>query len=118
MKTRIGLTVLVFFALGLSRVQTQSRTSFPPRLERYMTDTVKLTAIERQRVMSGDAITRMLPADESKEVAILGAVWINAPMRRYLDAVTDIESFETGAGFKVTKKISAPPKLEDFRSLR
>ena len=118
MGIRAGLMVLVFLPLAMSRVETQGRTSFPPRLERYMTDTVKLTAVERQRLMSGDAMTRLLPADESKEVAILGAVWISAPMHRYIEAVMDIESFEKGAGFKVTKKISSPPKLDDFRALR
>ena len=114
-----SLTVFMLVAIAMPRGETtQTRTSFPGRLERYMTDTVKLTAIERQRLFRGDAITRLLDADESKEVAILGAVWINAPMRRYIQAVTDIESFEKGAGFKVTKKIGSPPKLEDFRALR
>ena len=83
-----------------------------------MSGSVKLTPLERQRLFRGEAITRLLDADENKEVAILGAVWINAPMRRYLDAVQDIESFEKGAGFKVTRRISSPPKLEDFRDLR
>src|SRR5689334_10470251 len=110
--------LFVLIVLACSHVHTQARTTFPPRLERYMTDTVRLTAIERDRLMRSEVITRLLPADESKEVAILGAVWINAPMHRYIEAVTNIESFETGAGFKVTKKISTPPKLEDFRALR
>ena len=30
----------------------------------------------------------------------------------------DIENFERGGGFKVTKRISAPPRLEDFAQLR
>ena len=116
---RAGATAsaLFVFLLLSPRVETQARVSFPPRLDRYLTDTVKLTAAERQRLAGGEAITRLLPADESKEVAILGAVWINAPMRRYVQAVTDIESFERGGGFKVTKRISAPPQLGDFAAL-
>ena len=115
---RSALTLLVFLAIGSTPVQTRQGSAFPPRLERYMTGSVKLTALERQKLFRGEAITRLLDADENKEVAILGAVWINAPMRRYIDAVTDIESFEKGAGFKVTRKISDPPKLDDFRALR
>jgi hypothetical protein len=60
----------------------------------------------------------MLGADESKEVAVFGAVWINAPIRRYVEAVKDIEAFERGGGFKVTKRINASPRLEDFSELR
>ena len=118
MRTRACLMLMVFLAMAMPRADTQGQTSFPARLERYMTDTVKLTAVERQRLMRGEAITRLLDADENKEVAILGAVWINAPMHRYIQAVSDIESFERGGGFKMTKRISAPPQLDDFRALR
>ena len=67
--------------------------------------------------MNGDPITKLLDADASKEVAVFGAVWINAPVRRYVEAVKDIENFERGGGFRVTKRISTPPKLEDFLQL-
>jgi hypothetical protein len=119
MKVRASATLLMGLAIAMPHAATtQGQASFPARLERYMTDTVKLTAVERQRLMRGEAITRLLNADESKEVAILGAVWINAPMNRYVEAVKDIESFERGGGFKITKRISAPPQLDDFKSLR
>jgi hypothetical protein len=39
-------------------------------------------------------------------------------MARYVTAVRDIEQFEKGDNFLVTKKISNPPKLEDFAQLR
>jgi hypothetical protein len=116
---RTASTILAFAALAAAPLETgQGAAGFPPRLETYLAASVKLTALERQRLFRGDAITRLLEADENKEVAILGAVWINAPMRRYIQAVSDIESFEKGAGFKVTKKIGTPPRLEDFRALR
>jgi hypothetical protein len=92
--------------------------SFPPRLESYLTDAVELTGDERQRLLDGEPLTKLLDADKSKEVAIFGAVWVDAPMRRYVEAVTDIEGFERGGGFKLTKRISAPPGLEDFSALR
>jgi len=118
MGIRTVLPLLVFLAMALPRADTEGGTSFPARLERYMADTARLTGVERQKLMRGEAMTRLLDADESKEVAILGAVWINAPMHRYIDAVKDIESFERGAGFTITKRISAPPQLDDFRGLR
>jgi hypothetical protein len=119
MSARAASALLIVFAIASPRAAfNQSGTSFPGRLERYMADTAKLTAVERQRLMRGEAVTKLLPADESKEVAILGAVWINAPMQRYIAAVNDIESFERGSGFKITRRISSPPRLEDFRALR
>ncbi len=63
-------------------------------------------------------MTRLLDVDEGKEVGVVGAVWIDAPVRRYVDAVCDIERFERGGGFKVTRRISTPPVLEDFADVR
>ena len=119
MRTRAGLMLIVFLAVALPRAETiQGKTTFPTRLENYMTNTVKLTVAERQRLFRGEAVTRLLAADETKEVAILGAVWINAPMHRYIQAVSNIETFERGGGFKVTRRVSSPPKFDDFRELR
>ena len=49
--------------------------------------------------------------------AVFGAIWIDAPLKKYLEAVRDIERFESGGSFKVTKRISAPPRTEDFVQL-
>ena len=117
MRVRSGLAVLPLLLLAVSMAETQAR-AFPAQLDRYLTDTVKLTAAERQRLFNGEVVTRLLPADENKEVAILGATWINAPMHAYIEAVSDIESFERGGGFKITRRISAPPRLDDFRDLQ
>ena len=38
-------------------------------------------------------------------------------MSRYIAAVKDIEKFEKGSNFLVTKRISDPPQLEDFDQL-
>jgi hypothetical protein len=42
------------------------------------------------------------------------APWINAPVRRHVEAVQNIEDFERGPAFKVTKRISEPPQIENF----
>ena len=110
-------------ALGLAIVSMAhniegSRASvFPSRLEAYLTDTVGITAGERKTLLAGAPVTRLLDVDEGKEVAVFGAVWIAAPVQRYVDAITDIEHFERGGGFKVTKRISSPPAIEDFADL-
>jgi hypothetical protein len=109
--------LLLFAATQLATAQA-GRYSFPGRLDSYLTNTVKLSTDERQRLITGAPVTKMLEADESKEVAVFGAVWIGAPIARYVEAVKNIEAFERGGGFKVTRRISAPPGLEDFSGLR
>ena len=98
-------------------VRGQGQPPLPERLDSYIKSYVKLTSEEQTRLLAGEPVTRLLDADPSKEVAIFGAVWVNAPIARYVSAVSDIESFETGDNFLVTKRISNPPRLEDFDKL-
>jgi hypothetical protein len=92
-------------------------SSLPPRLESYLT-AVSATAKDREALVNGEPVTRMLDSDASKEVAVFGAIWIAAPIHRYVTAIQDIEGFERGGGFKVTKRISNPPALADFAALQ
>src|SRR5690349_5804042 len=92
-------------------------TRLPAGLEAYLAAEVHPSSGERTRLLSGDPVTRMLPSDASKEVAVFGAIWINASPRAYVNRVRDIESFEKGGPFRITKKISDPAMLDDFSQL-
>lgn len=92
-------------------------TSFPPRLTTYFDTYVHLDAEARAQLFAGRPVTKLLDSDASKEVGVFGAVWVKAPVASYLAAVTDVEHFESGEAFRVTKKISAPPRLDDFARL-
>jgi hypothetical protein len=96
----------------------QTAAPMPGRLESYLTSTVRVTAAERQRLRAGQPVTKLLDGDDSNEVGVFGAIWINAPLRRYVEMVKDIESFERGGAFKVTRRVSSPPRLDDFAQLR
>lgn len=96
----------------------RSSPALPSRLDQYLRSVVRLSADEHASLVAGQPVTRLLDADEKKEVAIFGAVWIAAPIRRYVEAVSDIEKFESGGGFKVTRRIGAPPRIEDFADLQ
>ena len=89
----------------------------PASLSDYITKYVKLTPDERTQLLKGQPVTQLLEADPSREVAVFGAEWVNAPASRYIAAVKDIEQFEKGESFLVTKRISSPPRLEDFAAL-
>ena len=106
--------------LAMTRIETSGGTvsGLPPRLERYLTNDVRLTVAERTHLTEGAPVTKLLPvSDENKELAVFGAVWINAPIRRYVDGLEHIESFERGGGFRITRRIGVPPRAEDFADL-
>jgi hypothetical protein len=95
----------------------QSSAGLPGRLGEYVKQHVDLTPENHKQLLQGEPVTRLLPGDASKEVAIFGAVWINAPISTYLARVRNIEQLERGPSFLVTKKIGNPPRLEDFAQL-
>lgn len=116
---RVG-TAAVLAAGSLSLMaggQQPPAARLPGQLGEYIVAHVKLTSADQERLMRGEPVTKTLDVDPSKEVAIFGAVWIKAPVARYVAAAKDIEQFEKGGNFLVTKRISNPPRLEDFAQL-
>lgn len=89
----------------------------PPVLETYLGKDVHLSAADRKALVSGSPVTKILDSDASKEVAVFGAVWINASPAAYVARVNDIENFEKGGAFRITKRISDPPKPDDFAQM-
>ena len=112
----LPLAVLLVLTSG-SAETTQTSAALPPRLEAYVTGTVNLSAEERSKLALGGPVTKLLATDMSAETAVFGAIWISAPMQAYIAAVKDIENFERGGGFKITKRISTSPRLADFAGL-
>ena len=116
-----GRTVLLlaslacFLTAGVSGQPGPSR--LPAPIDSYVTKVVKPTEAQRQQVFAGQPITKLLDADPAREVSVFGLVWVNAPIDRYVSAIRNIEEFEKGENFLVTKKVSSPPRLEDFARL-
>jgi hypothetical protein len=115
----IGAGVLVALLWPGTYVRGGPSTAvvLPGRLGAYVNRHVQLTSAQYTTLSEGKAVTKLLDADASKEVAVFGAIWIDAPMSTYLAAARDIERLENGANFLVTKKISNPPRPEDFAQL-
>jgi hypothetical protein len=106
--------MLLAFAGGVSAFTATQHPRFPQRLDEYLNHHARLSSAERASLAAGAPVTKLLDADPATEVAVLGAIWVAAPASLYVDAVKDIETFERGASFRVTKKISDPPRIEDF----
>lgn len=113
----ITAAVLVAGLAASANSQGRGTTKLPAGLNTYLTTVVHPTAAERGRLLSGMPLTRLLEGDATKELSVFGAIWINAPIPKYLEAVKDIERFEQGGRFKVTRRISTPPRLEDFADM-
>lgn len=113
-----GLVFGLIVASGLAPAGLAQAPSLPSRLDAYVTTYVRLTAGQRQLLLSGGPVTALLETSASEEVAVFGATWVDALPGAYVEQVKDIERFERGGGFRVTKRISDPPRLEDFASLR
>src|SRR5262245_17320958 len=90
---------------------------FPAEVERLLVN-ARFTPDDRRQLLAGEAVARLLPSDGSKELAVFGAAWIKAPIERYVQRLNDIEQFERGGRFKLTRRISSPPQLSDFAALR
>jgi hypothetical protein len=103
--------------VGTAAFAQQPAKALPTQLDVYLANHVKLTAVQRVQLLAGQPVTRLLDADPAREVAVFGAIWIGAPASRYVAAVKDIEQFERGQSFRITKRISDPPRLEDFAQL-
>ena len=113
----LSLTALSLFVLASAVSGQSGQPALPGQLESYVTKVVKPTAAQRQAIFAGQPVTKLLDADPTKEVSVFGIVWVKAPTARYVAAIRDIEQFEKGENFRVTKKVSSPPRLDDFAQL-
>src|SRR5262249_5451080 len=103
-----GLVAMVMLAAHGTPLQGAGQPPLPERFDSYVKSYVKLNPEEQKQLLAGQPVTKLLDTDPAKEVAIFGAVWVKAPIARYVAAVKDIEEFEKGSNFLVTKRISNP----------
>ena len=113
-RTPVALALAVAATLNAHSSANQSAARLPAQLEEYLSKHVRLTPAQRTDLLAGKPVTRMLEADPSHEVSTFGAIWVNAPTARYVQLVQDVEQFEKGENFRITKRISSPPRADDF----
>jgi hypothetical protein len=83
---------------------------------RFLSTHGTFTPQELATVDGGSVVVKVLPSDVKNELAILGVARVRATSEFFLRMYRDIERFETGWG--VTKKLSDPPRIEDFAALQ
>jgi hypothetical protein len=102
--------------LGTSTVHG-AQSSLPSALASFLAEEAHATPSERAALLAGNPLVKLLDADPAKEIAVLGAVWVNAAPSLYVEQVRNIEQFERGGAFLITKRISDPPSADDFAAL-
>lgn len=121
MKLEAWKCLVVLFAAAAIPAAARQDGARPGRLpatvRTLLSTEIKLSADQLRALESGVAISTLIDGDPAREVAVFGATWIDAPAASYVNAIKDIERFERGEGFLATKRISDPPRLEDFDRL-
>ncbi len=89
----------------------------PREPHQFLTTYIGFDDDEMAELEDGRAFTNLLDTPLKHEIAIFGIVWIDAPIDFFLEKYEDIEDFESGSGVLQIKKLSEPPRPEDFASL-
>jgi hypothetical protein len=112
-----GLAVVSLASLPGASTAVGAQSSLPAALASFLTEEAHASPSDREALLAGSPLVMLLDADPSTEVAVLGVVWVNASPARYAQQIRNIEQFERGGAFRMTKRISEPPREEDFAAL-
>lgn len=108
----VGIVSFMFFAPPVSCPQ---QTGLNPRdfLKKY----AEFGERDIQRVRAGEVVVKLLQPASAKEVAVAGVVRVKATTDFFLREYCDIETFKKAPEVRKIKKLSGPPKIEDFQQL-
>jgi hypothetical protein len=104
-------------ALAASAVALAPQAPDTPSLDQALRSRFHLTANEIASVRRGHPVAVVLASGVDREVAVGGAVHVDATADRLVALLQDVERLESGQGFLRTKRISDPPRIEDFADL-
>jgi hypothetical protein len=87
------------------------------RLESFLRSRLGFTPDEVADVRRGLPVAEALPTTVDREIQVGGAVHVRASAERMVALLQDVERLESGEGFIKTRRLSDPPRLEDFKGL-
>ncbi len=91
----------------------------PPstRVEPFLRSRLGLTARQVAAVRQGHPVAVALSTTVDREVQVGGAIHVRAAADRVAALLQDVERLESGEGFLKTRRLSEPPRLDDFKDL-
>jgi hypothetical protein len=87
------------------------------QLESFLRSRLGFTPSQIAAVRRGQPVAEALPTTVDREIQVGGAVHVSAPAERMVALLQDVERLESGEGFIKTRRLSDPPRLEDFKDL-
>lgn len=108
--------VAVGFLIGLPGALTLANQTPPSAspLDRTLATRFAMNGPQLAALKRGEPVTVLLPGRVDREIVVGGAVRIQAPPERTVELVREIEQLESGPSFLHTRRLSEPPRLEDF----
>src|SRR5437764_8703212 len=88
-----------------------------PSVREVLTKFWHFTADDLAEVQHGRVVRRSLESLAPGELAVVGAIRVNAPKQRFLDLARDIERFKRSPDVLALGRFSAPPVLRDLAPL-
>lgn len=83
-------------------------------VDEFMTTYLELSSSQVSAIHRGNIVTTDLPAGDSREVVVAGAVRIGVTPAFFLERVRDVEDFRRGENVRAVGMLSRPPSLSDF----
>ena len=73
-----ALAAVSLVPLSVASRAAGAQTSLPSALGSFLSEEAHATPSERETLLAGNPLIKLLDADPSQEIAGLGAVWVNA----------------------------------------
>ena len=108
-----AVAVLVVTAAAAGPSQHSSAVGEP---QKYLRMIARFSESDLARFEAGEPIARVLDTDR-REVAVVGAVHVNAPVQRLFERYRDIASLKSSDVVMQVGRFSTPPQAEDLRPL-
>ena len=101
-------------ALALCFLAGCLAASAQTKLEKFLAQKLALSTAQLATLRTGQPIAVNVAGAVDREISVAGVIRIDRPAARTIDVIRNIETLESGKGFLHTRKLSAPPKLDDF----
>ena len=119
--SRWGALALVFVTcalpiLPLRGVQAAARPTVPEFARKVGFDASQIAALERGDIVARVLKTEMVAANDTAEVAVVGAVKVDAPREAFLAASRDVDRFRNVRHIRIGE-VHKPPQASDFAGI-
>ena len=106
----VGVAVVITLRPGAAQVR-------PIDAERLLAERFGFSSAEVAQARGGQSVAKMLPANDAPDVGVLGAVRIGGTADRLAAWLQDVAAFRKAAELGLSRRVSDPPRIEDFDAL-